>query len=44
MFAAAHGIERVGVGAPQIIFTTVSGVTRSIGSQKAKKFPLFASR
>jgi hypothetical protein len=44
MFAAAHGIECVGVGAPQIIFTMVSGVTRSTGPQKTNKFPLFASR
>jgi hypothetical protein len=37
MFAAAHGIERVGAGAPQIIFTMVSGTMGSIGSQKTEK-------
>jgi hypothetical protein len=40
MFAAAHGIERVGSGKPHIIFTMVSGVTASIGSQKTQNFSL----
>jgi hypothetical protein len=34
---AAHDLERVGAGAPQIVFTMVSSVTGSIGSQKQKK-------
>jgi hypothetical protein len=44
LYAAAGGNERVGAGAPQIIFTVVSSVTGSIGSQKNKKFSLDASR
>jgi hypothetical protein len=34
---AAHDLERVSAGAPQIVFTMVSSVTGSIGSQKYER-------
>jgi len=43
MYAAPHGIERVGAGAPQVIFTRVSGVMGSIGSKKTQIISRFAA-